>query len=177
PGPSIKIPADSRLILYPHDDVSVNPFNVSPALRRVLEPDELPEVALKRARAVELDDSGGDVMLFPGSAVWHYRRNASNAVNLYLKLNDFDSDPLGEDPSTPQRRARTLEALAARDGLDGHVVAISRRLDTVTREHTRNAWEEVVTANVWDEKPFRVSEDEFGLLRAVDGRRTVGELA
>src|SRR5207244_10064563 len=100
---------------YPAVHVGVNPFNVSPALRQVLEPEELPEVALKDAPAVEIDDSGGDVMLFPGSAVWHYRRNASNAVNLYLKLNDFDSDPLAEDPSTPLRRARTLEALAAPD--------------------------------------------------------------
>src|SRR5207244_11251567 len=101
---------------YPAVHVGVNPFNVSPALRQVLEPDELPEVALKRARAVELDDSGGDVMLFPGSAVWHYRRNASNAVNLYLKVNDFDSDPLAEDPSTAERSAGTLEALAGGDG-------------------------------------------------------------
>jgi hypothetical protein len=31
--------------------------------------------------------------------------------------------------------------------------------------------------NVWDEKPFRLNQEEFDLLRAVERRRTVGEPA
>ena len=61
---------------------------------------------------MEIYDEPGDVMMFPGSAVWHLRRNSANTVNLYLKCNDFDCDPLAEDPSTERRRLDTADLLA-----------------------------------------------------------------
>ena len=177
-GLSIDIPENSRLILYPFDDVGVNPFNVSSDFRNSLDPNERPEVILENAREVEIDDAGGDVIMFRGSAFWHKRRNAAGAVNLYLKYNDFDSDPLGEDPYTEPRRARTVEALAEADGrFSGMVPVLARRFDGVARQYTRNAWQEVLLADVWGADPFRVSEAELEVLRAVDGGRSVESLS
>lgn len=178
-GLSIDIPADSRLVLYPFDYREVNPFNVSAALRNSLEPDQLPEVILKTARAVEIDDSARDVMMFAGSAMWHLRRRAAGAINLYLKMNDFNSDPLGEDPSTSERRARTLELLAdgTGDGVATLVPVLGRRFDTVARQYTRNAWQPVLQADVWGEEPFGVTEPQFEILQAVDGERSVSRLS
>jgi hypothetical protein len=176
-GLSIEIPEESQLVLYPFDDVGVNPFNVSPALRESLEPQQQPDVVLQGAREVVIDDTAGDVVMFPGSAVWHLRRNSARAVNLYLKFNDFNSDPLGEDPITPSRRAETLEALGEDDeSVVGLVPVLGRRLDTVTRQYTRNAWQEVVQANVWNERPVMLSEQEFRLVQSVDGNRAAAEL-
>ena len=156
-GLSIDIPAGSRLVLYPHDDVWVNPYNVSSALLENLEPERHPAEALRDARPVEIEDRAGDVVMFRGSAMWHLRRDAANAINLYLKLNDFGSDPLGEDPLTPQRRAQTLAALE--DGsLAGRVPVLARQLDTLDRQYLRDG-------------------AEVAVLRAVDGARDVAALA
>lgn len=51
------------------------------------------------------------MIAFRGSAIWHCRRRAAGAINIYLKMNDFNSDPLGEDPVTDARRSATLAAL------------------------------------------------------------------
>jgi hypothetical protein len=176
-GLSIDIPADSRLILYPFEYRDANPFNVSATFRDSFDPDQRPEVILKTAKEVEINDSGGDVVIFPGSSMWHLRRNAAGARNLYLKFNDFNSDPLSEDPSTAGRRARTLEALAS-DGrrLTGMVPVVARRMDTVARQYTRNRWEEVLLADVWGEDPVRLTEVQFEILRVVDGKRNFGAL-
>jgi hypothetical protein len=176
-GLSVDIPRESRLILYPFEHREVNPFNVSATFRDSLDPNQRPEVILKTAKEVEIDDSGGDVVIFPGSSMWHLRRNAANAVTLYLKFNDFNSDPLGEDPATARHRARTLEALAS----DGHrltamVPVVARRMDTVSRQYMRSRGEEVLLADVWGEDPVRLTEAQFEVLRGVDGRRNLGTL-
>ena len=128
-GLSIDTPPGSKVVLYPEDDRDVNPFNVSGALIRSLPPERHPDQALRGAREVEIDDRPGDVVAFPGSSVWHLRRKPAGAVILYLKLNDFNSDPLGEDPATPGRRDATLAALS-NGALDARVPVPSRRLDT-----------------------------------------------
>ena len=176
-GLSIDIPEDSSLVLYPFDDVGVNPFNVSPALLESLEPHEHPSVVLKNARGVEIHDKTGDVVMFPGSAVWHLRKNGGSAKNLYLKFNDFNSDPLGEDPTTPLRRERTLELIRNGEGhLREAVPVLSRRLDTVTRQLSRNIGQEVLQANVWNERPVTLDDADFALLQAIDGKTSVGDL-
>jgi hypothetical protein len=175
-GLTIVSPADSRLLLWPDASRARNNFNVSAALRASLPPEELPEVALRDIRPVEIDDQAGDVVLFPGSSVWHARRNGARAVNLYLKFNDFDSDPLGEDPRTPVRRAETVEAL--NDGpVAVRIPVLSRRLDTVTRVYTRDRWGELVQASVWDQPPVALSDGELLLLRKADGVRPLRVLA
>jgi hypothetical protein len=173
-GLSIDIPADSALVLYPHDHRETNPFNISAALRQSLDEDQLPENVLPGAREEVIEDSPGDVVMFPGSAMWHLRRNATN---LYLKLNDFNSDPLGEDPETPVRRDRTLQLLAASDGrFEDLRPVLSRRLDAVSRQYTREPGLEVLQAHVWDEAPVGLDPAELELLRDLDGRSSAGEL-
>lgn len=175
-GLSLTVPEGSHLVLYPEDDVWENPF-LDTVLRDSLEPDRVPEVVLQGAKEVEIHDRPGDVIVFRGSAMWHLRRHSADTVNIYLKFNDFGSDPLGEDPSTARRREVTLAALEASDaGLDGHVPALSRRFDSVSREYRREGWPERLFAHVWGQNRFPISEDEATVLRAVDGRSTVADL-
>lgn len=176
-GLSLEIPADSTLVLYPETDVSPNPYNVSAQFLKSLEPHEHPDVVLKGAPEVVIADAPGDVVMFPGSAVWHLRRRAANATNLYLKTNDFNSDPLGEDPFTEERGRRTHHALATMNGELGALVPVlSRRLDVVARQRSRDG-REVLQAHVWEEAPVVLSPREWDLLHAVDGARTVAEVA
>ena len=93
-GLSIDIPRGSSLVLYPHEHREANPFNVSAALRESLPEEELPENLLRDATEVVIEDEPGDVVMFHGSSMWHKRRKGAGAVNMYLKLNDFGSDPL-----------------------------------------------------------------------------------
>jgi hypothetical protein len=177
-GFSISIPAESRLVLYPYSHRETNPFNTSAGLRRHLQPHELPEVALKDARELVLDDADRDVVMFPGSTTWHLRRNAANALNLYLKFNDFGLDPLGEDPFTEGRRARTLAAVeAGAEALGALVPVLSRRLDTVSRTATRDGWREVLEARVFGEEPVGLTELQHEALLTLDGSETLGAIA
>jgi hypothetical protein len=168
-GVSLEVPPRSHLVLYPHDDRETNPL-LSTGLRERLEPDELPEVTLRDARGVEIYDAPGDVIVFPGSSMWHLRRNSAGTVNIYLKFNDFDSDPLGEDPTTAKRRAATLAALdGGPDALAGTVPVLSRRFDSVAREHSRHGWRESLWARIWGQPPLHLSETEYALLRSLGG--------
>lgn len=177
-GLSIDIPAESRLVLYPSEDVSPNPLNVSAALPASLPPERHPEVLLADAEEVEVSDGPGDVIIFRGSAIWHKRRQAAGAINLYLKMNDFGCDPLGEDPASEEMHRRTVEALSSDGaGLDRRVPVLSRRLDTITRQYSRDGWEETLWARVWEREPQLLSAAQFELLERLDGKRTVGDLA
>jgi hypothetical protein len=178
-GFSISIPERSRLVLYPYSHRERNPFNTSAGLRRHLQPDELPEVVLPRARELELDDHDRDVVLFPGSTMWHLRRHAAGALNLYLKFNDLGCDPLGEDPFTEQRRQATLAALstARAETVDGVVMVLARRFDSASRTYTRDRFREVLEARVFGEEPFGLTEQQFAALHLIDGTSTLGAVA
>jgi hypothetical protein len=176
-GLSVAVPSESRLVLYPDDHRELNPFNASAALRRSLQPHEQPEVVLKDAREVAIADEPGDVVMFPGSTTWHLRRNSAGSINLYLKVNDFDSDPLGEDPSTALRRERTLALLdGGRGELAGRVPVRSRRLDFVSRQYTAQEWHESLVGALYGEEPFGLTKAQLDLLQLADGRRTVESL-
>lgn len=108
-GFPIDIPEQSRLVLYPYEHRETNPFISAAALQRHLRPDEQPDVMLRDARPVELADRPGDIVMFAGSNTWHKRRNPASAVNLYVKVNDFDCDPLGEDSSPHLPCDQTVE--------------------------------------------------------------------
>jgi hypothetical protein len=177
-GFSISIPAESRLVLYPYSHRETNPFNTSAGLRRHLQPDELPELVLKDARELVLDDQDRDVVMFHGNNTWHLRRNAANALNLYLKFNDFGLDPLGEDPFTEGRRARTLAAVGSgAESLGSLVPVLSRRLDTVSRTATRDGWGEVLEARVFGEEPVGITQLQHEAVTTLDGSETLSELA
>lgn len=172
-GLTIHVPPGSRVVLYPDDDVEPNPFNSTAELRASLSPDRHPEILLRRARAVEMKDSPRDVLVFRGSAIWHRRTKRTGAVMLYLKLNAFDCDPLGEDPRTAECRARTEETLRRSDPELARAVArIGRRLDRLERRYSRE-WRESLGAVLSGEPFFAIDEVEFRVLRAIDGRRTV----
>jgi hypothetical protein len=174
-GLSIDIPEGSYLELYPKDDVWVNPLNVSGQLLSALPDEKQPEVTLAQATPTKIEDSAGDVMMFPGSAVWHLRRNAANAKNLYLKFNDFGSDPLGEDPSSDELRDATLAALEGGDV--GSLRAVpSRRFDVIRRLTTRVPEVKVLEADVWGAPPVPLSEEEAALIEGLNGGRAVSEL-
>ncbi len=177
-GLSLEVPDGSYLVLFPETDTWVNPF-LSTALRDSLEPDQYPEVVLDGAPEVRIHDQPGDVIIFHGSALWHLRRNSADTVNIYLKFNEFGSDPLGEDPSTPARREATLEALrsSSDDELLGLVPVLSRRFDSIALESRREGWPERRFANVWGQNPFPISDAEDRALREADGHRPVEELA
>jgi hypothetical protein len=177
-GFSISIPAESRLVLYPYSHRETNPFNTSAGLRRHLQPDELPEVVLKDARELVLDDQDRDVVMFHGNNTWHLRRNAANALNLYLKFNDYGLDPLGEDPFTEGRRARTVAAVGSgADTLGSLFPVLSRRLDTVARTATRDGWRDVLEARVFGEEPVGLTDLQHEAVTTLDGSETLAELA
>jgi hypothetical protein len=85
-GFSVAIPAASRLVLWPNGANEVN--EVEKAI--YVDAGELP------SGAVRIADSAGDVVMFRGHRTWHLRENSAGAVNLYVKVNDYGADPLGE---------------------------------------------------------------------------------
>lgn len=167
-GFSVAIPEESRLVLYPHDCRELNPFNAAAAFVRSLQPDQLPDVVLRNAQELELADRPGDVVMFPGSTTWHLRRRSAGAVNLYVKMNDFDCDPLGEDPATAGRREHTLAVLGNGDGasLRDRTVKLSRRFDSVDRRMMRGGWGEVLEASLYGEPAFGINELQLEMLQS-----------
>lgn len=117
--------------------------------------------------------------MFPGSSTWHMRRNSAGTVNLYVKVNDFDCDPLGEDPRTRVQRERTLAILA---GLghdhnpNGRVVRLSRRFDFAERKLMRAGWQEVIQAAVYGEPAFGITEAGLAVLQGAGAPQPFSEL-
>jgi hypothetical protein len=176
-GLSVHVREGSTLVLYPYDELEINPFNTSVQLRASLSPDRYPEPALRRARRVEIKDAPRDVIIFRGHRIWHLRANPANTTMLYFKLNALNCDPLGEDRRTPELVRRTQAALQLEDEQLARVVPmIGRRVDFIHRLYNRD-WREVIGVVLWGEKHFTIDEDELAMLRAMDGRRTVGDVA
>jgi hypothetical protein len=174
-GVSIEVPEGSTLVLYPHDDVGENPY-LTTDLRASLEPGALPEDILAGVRGIEIQDRPGDVVIFRGSAFWHRRLRSSGTVNLYLKCNDFDSDPLGEDPTSMQRAASTSSLLERGDELRDDVVPTLRRdLEWVGSLVGRDGAVRPF-AKRWECPPQTLAPEKHAALLAVDGRHTWGQL-
>lgn len=170
-GISVHVQKGSTLVLYPHDMREVNPFNSSTRLRASLSPEQYPEPALESMRPVEIHDSPRDVIIFHGNDTWHLRKNAALTTMLYLKLNAFNCDPLGEDPCTEEFRKRTQLATSMSDGkLEQSIPMIGRRVDYIHRYYNRD-WNEVLGVMLWNENHFTIDEQEFALLKAIDGKR------
>jgi hypothetical protein len=85
-GLSIVVPEASSLVFWPEGDREVN------------RNDKAMYATIEDGNPVEVFDRPGDVVLFGGNSTWHLRRNAAGTVNLYLKFNEFNYDPLQEDP-------------------------------------------------------------------------------
>jgi len=167
-GFSVRIPSESRLVLYPYDHRAENPFNGAAELIRSLQPNEVPDIVLRGAREVVIADRPGDLVMFQGASTWHLRRRAASAVNLYVKLNDFDADPLGEDPLTAGRREQTLAYLSNgnRANLRDPMVRLSRSFDSVQRQLMRHGWRDVLQASLYSEPSFGINQLQLELLQA-----------
>lgn len=95
---------------------------------------------------------------------------------LYLKLNTWNCDPLGEDPASPDVKSRSLGLLAQADSdLENAIPRLGRRVDHLQRRYN-HVWQEVVTVVLWGEKPFTIDESEFRALQLMDGKRNVREI-
>lgn len=166
-GITVRAPEGTRAFLHPDVERDENPF-MGPHLLASLSEERHPRAALDETAAVEIRDAPGDVLAFPGSSIWHGRRQAAGAVLLYLKFNAFGADPLREDPRTGARERRTRELLdqrdpAARVTLGPDLVALSQR-------SVPPSWDRTTVAEVWDRSPIWLSAtDEAVLRRAADG--------
>jgi hypothetical protein len=175
-GMSIHVREGSTLVLYPQDENDINPFNTSVQLRASLSPEQYPEPKLKKAKKIEIADQARDVIIFRGHKFWHLRRNPALTTMLYLKLNAFNCDPLGEDPRTPEFRKRTEQAVELADALlEKALPLIGRRVDYFHKHYTRD-WREVPGVVLWGEKHFSIDEEEMRALKAIDGNRDVAAI-
>ena len=169
-------PADSEVVIYPGASRERNPFVSAATYYDSLPHDQKPENTLTPDQEVTIRDQPGDVVMFYGSEIWHLRRRSAGSVNLYLKFNDFDYDPLGEDPTTIERQERTRQVLQSSNGLlDSSVVKPSRQLEQVTQLYSRNDLQ-VRQAKVWGRSPVQLGEKEFEVLQALDGGKQVSAL-
>jgi hypothetical protein len=170
-------PSDSELVIYPDASRELNPFTSAATYYASLPADQKPEVALTPDQEVVIKDEPGDVMMFYGSAIWHMRRNSARSVNLYMKFNDFDYDPLGEDPNTIERQARSRQLLSANGSSlpEDAIAKVSRQLESLTTQRSRNEID-VRQAKLWGQDPVLIDEDELQLLQTLNGGATVGSL-
>jgi hypothetical protein len=176
-GFAVRVPKGSTLVLYPQDEREENPFNSSTEWRASIDPQRLPEVTLKDAQRIEIQDGPRDVMIFRGRSIWHMREHPAHTVMLYFKLNAFNSDPLGEDPRSPAWRSRTLKLLKDPDPEVALTIPIlGRRVDYVQRRWNRE-WQEIAGVVLYGEKHFTIDAVEFAALRAMDGRRSLRDVA
>jgi hypothetical protein len=168
-------PADSEVVIYPGASRERNPYVSAATYYDSLSTDQKPENTLIENQAVVIRDEPGDVVMFYGSEIWHLRRRSAGSVNLYLKFNDFDYDPLGEDPTTLERQERTRQVLSGNGDLNHAVVKPSRQLEQLTRVYSRNALQ-VRQAKIWGRKPLALGEKEFQILQSLNGGKEVAAL-
>lgn len=175
-GFSVHVSEKARLVLYPHDEREVNPFNSAAELRSSLDPESTPETTLANARRVEIADAARDVILFRGNSMWHTRENPAGTVMLYFKVNAFNADPIGEDPSTQEVSGRSRALISrADDELLGLIPLLGRKVDFVHRRYNHH-WQETLGVVLTGEKHFTIDEFEFRFLQSLDGRRSIAEV-
>ena len=175
-GFSIHVPENSTLVLYPEHDVTANPFNSTAELRSSFRPHTAPESGLKRARRVEIHDKPRDVTLFRGSAMWHLRERGAATTVLYLKLNTYNCDTLGEDPHSLDIPHDTLDLLHASEStFVGSIPVIARKVDYVHRRYNRD-WKETLGVVMSGGTHLTINETEFQVFQAMDGQRSVADI-
>jgi len=175
-GFSIRVPEGSTLVIYPEHDVSVNPFNSTAELRSSFSPQMLPDAMLKVAPRVEIQDRARDVQIFRGNAMWHLREHGAGTTVLYLKLNTYNCDTLGEDPHSSQIRESSLSMADSSSDWTSTFPVIARRVDYVHRRYNRD-WNDLFGVVLYGQPHATITEAEFEALRLMDGHRTVAEIA
>src|SRR6185437_6789212 len=175
-GFTIRNPKNSTLVLYPHTDRRVNPFQSWAELRAALPPEKLPAEVLKNAPRIAFQDQPRDVIAFRGNETWHLREGGADTIMLYFKINAFHSDPLGEDPRTEafSKQTQQFAALPDRDLAD-LVPILARRIDYIHRRYNC-LWQEQLGVVLAGKMHFDIDEQELQLLRAIDGKRPIRAL-
>lgn len=173
-GVTIRAPEGTRAFLHPDRERDENPF-MGPHLVPSLDAERHPRAALADAEALEIRDAPGDVLAFPGSSIWHGRRDAAGAVLLYLKFNAFGADPLREDPRVDAMAARSRDLL--RGPVPGARVWLGPDLEAISERSVPPRWDRVTVAEVWARGPMWLSELEVGLIRAAIDGPSVAELS
>src|SRR5689334_2002714 len=169
-------PADSEVVIYPGASRELNPYVSAATYYASLPEEERPENSLTPDQEVAIRDEPGDVVMFYGSQIWHLRRRSAGSVNLYLKFNDFDYDPLGEDPNTIERQQGTRELLQSNGDIGAAIVKPSRQLEQLTHLYSRNDLE-VRQAKVWGrDAALPLDEAEFQILQSLNGGKQVSAL-
>ncbi|MBI5470767.1 MAG: hypothetical protein HY961_00335 [Ignavibacteriae bacterium] len=175
-GFSVTVPAGSRLVMYPYDELWVNPYNTWARLRASLSEDQMPEKRLVDAKKIVIEDKPGDVMIFRGNSIWHLRENPANTTNLYLKLNSFNCDPLGEDPYTTQVRTQTLALLRSPDEILKRLIPlVGRRVDYFNQQLSRD-WQPAHEVVFWGERALKLNPYEMNALKVLEWNKTVGNV-
>jgi hypothetical protein len=175
-GFSIRVPEGSTLVIYPEHDFGVNPFNSTAELRPSFPPHALPDAELKTAPRVEIQDRPRDLQIFRGNAMWHLREHGAGTTVLYLKLNTYNCDTLGEDPRNSEIRQHTLSMLNSTPSTwNASIPVIARRVDYIHRRYNRD-WNEVFGVVLHGQPHATVTEAEFEALRSMDGQRTAAEV-
>ncbi|GAB1257178.1 hypothetical protein NBRC116494_16800 [Aurantivibrio plasticivorans] len=177
-GIPLKVPANSYIILYPNDELTINPFSSTALWRSSLDEDQLPENVLKGLEPVSLDVQPGDVVFFEGNSIYHERVNPAFTSLLYLKFNAIDLDPIGEDDRTITQfdRSQSLLKTSSDEELLSLGLSVSPRLENVRRLYTRLNWNEVIQANMVGEKEFTLTEFEFSLITKLAKGDSVAQL-
>lgn len=176
-GFSIRVPEGSTLVIYPEHDLSVNPFNSTAELRSSFSPHTLPDAELKNAPRVEIQDRPRDVQIFRGNAMWHLREHGAGTTVLYLKLNTYNCDTLGEDLHSFDVRQRTLSIVDSSPfEWAATIPVIGRRVDYIHRRYNRD-WNELFGVVIYGQPHATITEAEFAALRSMDGQRTVAEIS
>jgi len=176
-GFSIRVPEGSTLVMYPEHDVCVNPFNSTAELRSSFSPHTLPDARLKNAPRVEIQDRPRDVQIFRGNAMWHLREHGAGTTVLYLKLNTYNCDTLGEDPHSSEIRQQTLSMVdSSPSNWMATIPVIARRVDYIHRRYNRD-WNELFGVVIYGQPHATITEAEFEALRSMDGHRSVAEIS
>ena len=168
----------SEVVIYPDDELTINPFNSTALWRSSLDEEQLPEKVLAGKRSVSLNTQPGDVLMFRGSSLYHERKRAAGTVVLYLKFNAMRLDPLGEDDGTEPQRRSSLSLLEGSS--DEQLLALrvepSPRLHRISRHYTRLHWKEQIQAYITGAKELTLNEEELSLIKLADGKRTIGAI-
>jgi hypothetical protein len=115
-------------------------------------------------------------MIFRGNSIWHLRENPANTTNLYLKLNSFNCDPLGEDPFTSGVRNQTLALLRSPDEILKRLIPlVGRRVDYYT-QHLSRDWQPAQEVIFWGERALKVSKYEMDALKVLDWNKDVSRV-
>ncbi|MCW8194879.1 hypothetical protein F6455_08775 [Proteobacteria bacterium 005FR1] len=172
-GIPLEVPENSHIILYPQHHREINRFASTALHRASLRDGERPEQLLEGIEPEVARVWPGDVILFKGSSIYHERVNPANTSLLYLKFNTLGLDPLGEDPATQQQRNASLAAIKDIDdqALLSAPLALSSRLEKISRHYSRLFWQEILQANLWGETEVTLTPLEFALIQTLGHER------